>query len=138
MPPWIGHCLVNAHRKGARPLPEDASTGKEKEPVLETVAVVNASKVDKLEFRQPTDQGDPLSSTHVSVPERSVRSWMSDAQLLRWALQVFDALDVGQKGFATGADLASELKKLPPTNSPKLAPVRCSCHPTRVWTPTLR
>jgi hypothetical protein len=96
------------------------STVKDKEPVLETVAVVDSSKVDKLKFRQPTVV-DLLGEERAEL----------DAKLLRWGSQVFDALDVGQKGFATGAGLASELKKLPPTKSPKLALVSCSCHPTR-------
>ena len=96
------------------------STVKDKEPVLETVAVVDSSKVDKLKFRQPTVV-DLLGEERAEL----------DAKLLRWGSQVFDALDVGQKGSATGADLASELKKLPPTKSPKLALVSCSCHPTR-------
>ena len=96
------------------------STAKAPEQILESVAVVDASKVDKLKFKQPTVV-DLLGDERAEL----------DANLLRWCSQVFDALDVGQKGFATGAGLASELKKLPPTKSPKLALVSCSCHPTR-------
>ena len=89
------------------------------EPIRETAGAEtkDISKVDKLKFRQPTVL-DLLGEERAEL----------DAKLTRWGLNVFDAL-VDQKGCSTGTDLASALKKLPPTKSPTLAPVSCFCHP---------
>jgi hypothetical protein len=88
------------------------------EPIRETAGAEtkDISKVDKLKFRQPT-VADLLGDERAEL----------DVKLIRWGQNVFDAL-VDQQGCSTGTDLASALKKLPPTKCPKTAPVSCFCH----------